>query len=151
MSEQGGSQQASEDQVPTSIGGYLRGMGPGLVVALMWLGVGDLVDSSVAGANYGYALMWALAVALIARYFFTSAIAKYYLCNSQGDVSIIRGFGRLWRGFPLVIGIGSFILGFIYQTYFIKAAGTALWNLFGRIGPESWGVFVWAVISVLAR
>lgn len=48
----------------------------------------------------------------------------------------------------MVVGISSFILGFIYQTYFIKAAGTALWNLSGRIGPESWGTFVWAVIAV---
>ena len=39
-------------------------MGPGIVIAVTWLGAGDLVDSAVSGGSYGYALMWALALAL---------------------------------------------------------------------------------------
>lgn len=39
---------------PRTFRGYLRAVGPGLVIALAWLGTGDLIDSSVAGANYGY-------------------------------------------------------------------------------------------------
>jgi Mn2+/Fe2+ NRAMP family transporter len=43
--------------VPKSFSQYVRSMGPGLVVALTWLGAGDLVDSAVAGGHYGYSLM----------------------------------------------------------------------------------------------
>ncbi|WP_156752378.1 hypothetical protein [Mycobacterium sp. ACS1612] len=55
------------------------------------MGAGDFVDSSVAGANYGYSPMWALALAPLSRYFLTNAIAKYGLCNSAGDETIIQG------------------------------------------------------------
>lgn len=32
-------------------------LGPGIIAVLSWLGAGDLITSSVAGANYGYAMM----------------------------------------------------------------------------------------------
>lgn len=134
--------------LPTTWMDYARGVGPGLIVAMSWLGAGDLIDSSVSGANYGYALMWALALALICRYFYVSAIAKYFLCNSHGDTSILQGYGRLWRWLPLIIGIGAYISGFILQTYMAKGVGTALFYAFGQVGGQKWGVFIWTAVAV---
>jgi len=34
-------------------------IGPGLVIAATGLGAGDLIAASVAGARFGYALLWA--------------------------------------------------------------------------------------------
>jgi Mn2+/Fe2+ NRAMP family transporter len=42
----------------------------------------------------------------------------------------------------------AFILGFTYQTYIIKGAATALYNLAGRPGDTGWGVFLVAVVLV---
>ena len=50
--------------VPRSFTEYLRSFGPGIVIVLTWLGAGDIVDMGVAGANYGYSLMWVLVAAL---------------------------------------------------------------------------------------
>ena len=127
---------------------YVRAMGPGLLVAMAWLSAGDLVSASVSGSTYGYALIWALVIALFARFFFVSAIGKYVLCNNSGDPSILTGFGRLWRGLPMLVGVIAFILGFTYQTYIIKGAATALWHLFGGIGNREWGIFIFAVLLV---
>jgi hypothetical protein len=71
------------------------------------------------------------------------------LCNSQGDSSILAGFGRLWRGLPVVVGVIAFILGFTYQTYAIKGAATAVYNLLGGVGDEGWTIFILAVLLVL--
>ena len=70
-------------QVPRTFFQYVRSIGPGIVIALTWLGAGDLVDSAVAGGNYGYALMWAMALGLFVRFVFVSIIAKYQLCNQH--------------------------------------------------------------------
>ncbi len=48
--------------VPNSFWDYLRSFGPGIIIVLTWFGAGDVVDMAVAGANYGYALMWVLVV-----------------------------------------------------------------------------------------
>lgn len=143
-----GTDRAAAAPVPTTYMEYVKALGPGLLVAMAWLSAGDLVSASVSGSTYGYALMWALVIALFARYFFVSAIGKYVLCNSQGDNSILAGFARLWRGLPLVVGVIAFILGFTYQTYIIKGAATALYQLFGGIGDSDWAVFFFAVALV---
>ena len=70
-------ERGGEARIPTSFVDYLKGVGPGIVIAVAWLGTGDLVDSSVSGANYGYALMWAIIIALFCRWFTTSMLAKY--------------------------------------------------------------------------
>ena len=41
-------------QIPKTFYQYLKSMGPGIIVALAWLGTGDLVDSAIAGGSYGY-------------------------------------------------------------------------------------------------
>ncbi len=143
-----GAERTPGARVPTTFREYVRALGPGVLVAMAWLSAGDLVSASVSGSTYGYALMWALVISLFARYFFVSAIGKYVLCNSQGDNSILAGFGRLWRGLPLVVGVIAFILGFTYQTYAIKGAATAIYNLLGRVGNEGWATFVIAVLLV---
>ncbi|WP_132878268.1 Nramp family divalent metal transporter [Tamaricihabitans halophyticus] len=134
--------------VPEGVTGYLRALGPGIVMALAWMSAGDLVASSVSGADYGYALMWALVLSLLARYVFVSAIAKYILCNNNSSSSIMEGFRRLWRPLPLLIGLCAFAIGFGYATYIIKGAGTAFYNLIGRPGDTEWGVFISATALV---
>lgn len=143
-----GADRAAEAPVPTTFMDYVKGVGPGLLVAMAWLSAGDLVSSSVSGSTYGYALMWALVVALFARFFFVSAIGKYVLCNRHGDNSILAGFARVWRGLPIIVGVIAFILGFTYQTYIIKGSATALYNLLGSVGDSQWGVFIFAVFLV---
>ncbi|MBK1787395.1 Nramp family divalent metal transporter [Prauserella sp. ASG 168] len=112
------------------------------------MSAGDLIASSVSGADYGYALMWALVLSLLARYVFVAAIAKYVLCNNNSSNSIMEGFARIWRPLPFIIGLCAFALGFGYATYIIKGAGTAFYNLIGRPGDSEWGVFYSAAALV---
>lgn len=127
---------------------YIKGLGPGLLVSMAWMGAGDLIDSAVSGANYGYSLMWALALALISRYFFTSAIAKYGLCNSVGDETVIAGFGSLWSKLPVIVGSLALLSGFILQTYMAVAVGSALHQIFLGFGGDTWGPFLWTLLVV---
>ncbi|CAN7697606.1 Nramp family divalent metal transporter [Mycolicibacterium frederiksbergense] len=126
---------------------YAKGIGPGLLVSMAWMGAGDLIDSSVAGANYGYSLMWALGLALLSRFFFTSAIAKYGLCNSVGDKTIIEGFGAVWHKLPVIIGSLALISGFILQTYMVAMVGNALFHLSRGFGGPTWGPFYWTIFA----
>ena len=46
------------EQIPIPKGkDLITAVGPGLVLAMTFLGTGDLVSSSVSGANYGYTLI----------------------------------------------------------------------------------------------
>ena len=62
--------------IPKSFWQYIKAMGPGIIIALAWLGTGDLVDSAIAGGSYGYSLMWAIVIALFVRFIFISSFYK---------------------------------------------------------------------------
>ena len=95
--------------IPRSFLEYVRSMGPGIVVVLTWLGAGDIVESAMAGGNYGYSLMWGFALCLILRYLFVSIIAKYQLCNPHGE-TVLAGLGRLHPLFALMVLTGTLLL-----------------------------------------
>ena len=139
-------------RLPTTLGDYLRSIGPGLVLAMAFLGTGDLVSSTVSGANYGYALMWTLVVALAARYCMISAIAKYKLANRFEDSSLMAGYQRLWKGFPAFFAILMLVYGLIIQMSFMRACAVALVHLIESTGltlPDGFGLPLMGLIVML--
>ena len=127
-------------RVPESFWQHIRSLGPGLVVALTWLGAGDLVDSAVAGGNYGYTLMWAMALALFVRFVFVSIVAKYQLCNRHGE-SVLSGLKRVHPAMPIFVAVVAVIFGHIYGSFLVRGLGLASEALFGFGPPFAWSAF----------
>ena len=100
-------------------------LGPGIIAVLSWLGAGDLITSSVAGANYGYAMMWVLAISLLLRYLIVNIIARFQLCNNQG-MSILQGYAQLHPIFAWFLLGYALIMGHLMNAYMIKGAGESL-------------------------
>lgn len=126
--------------VPHSFWEYLRSFGPGIIIVLTWLGAGDVVDMGVAGANYGYALMWVLVAAVLLRFLFVSLIARYQLCNQHGE-GVLDGLARLHRWYAPILFGAAIVMGHVYESYMTVGAGEVLRNLF-RMG-QTWQ---WALL-----
>ena len=133
--------------VPHNFWQYLRSMGPGIIVAVTWLGAGDLVDSAIAGGSYGYALMWAMAIALFVRFIFVSIIAKYQLCNQHNE-SLMSGLKRLHISLPIFIGVVALFFGHFYGSYMVKGVGESSEKLFGFGAAWMWSIF-WVTIAAI--
>lgn len=124
---------------------YLKAFGPGIVVALSWVGTGDLIDNSVAGGNYGYALLWVLPLSLVFRFVFVNALGKYPLYNAQRDPSIVRGIARVHPAFGWLMLVSFVIYTHILLAFTLSGVGVALEGLFGGL-PSFW----WAVVGALS-
>jgi len=88
-------------------------LGPGILFASMCIGVSHLVQSTRAGANYGFALIWFVIAANVFKYPFFEYASRY--ANATGE-SIIDGYKRLgkiplWIFFLVVIGSMFFVMG----------------------------------------
>jgi Mn2+/Fe2+ NRAMP family transporter len=131
--------------IPRSFFEYLTSFGPGLVVALTWLGASDLVNSALAGAEYGYALMWALVASLLARFAFVNIIAKYELCNERNE-TLMAGLQRIHKIVPMMILVLAVLLGHLFEAYLIRGIGETTHVLAFRLG-EPW---MWSLAWVAA-
>jgi len=127
---------------------YLRAFGPGIVVSLSWVGTGDLIDNSVAGGNYGYALLSVLPLSLLFRFVFVNALGKYPLYNAARDPSIVRGIARVHPAFGWLMLVSFVVYTHILMAFTLSGVGVALRGLFGGLPPFWWSVL--GAVSVFA-
>jgi manganese transport protein len=62
----------------------LRGIGPGALVTAAFIGPGTVTVCTLAGADYGYTLIWALGFATIATIAFQEMSGRLGLVSQRG-------------------------------------------------------------------
>ena len=124
-------------------------LGPGLIFASMAIGVSHLVQSTRAGANYGFGLLIFVILANLLKYPFFEFTSRY--ANSTGT-SIIEGYKEL--GKPV---LWTYFIVTLVSMFFISSAVGAvttgfLQNLFNTSKYGFWNHFFILVIctSILA-
>lgn len=71
-----------------------KSIGPGLLMAAAAIGVSHLVQSTRAGAEYGYALVWAVVLANLFKYPFLEFGPRYAIATGN---HMIHGYAKLGR------------------------------------------------------
>lgn len=115
-------------------------LGPGILFASTAIGVSHLVQSTQAGANYGFSLLWAIIIANVLKYPFFEYGSRY--ANATGT-SIIDGYKKLgkpfiWGYFIITIGsmffvsaaVGKVTTGFMQNLFGISSTYTAMAIIF---------------------
>ena len=82
----------------------LRNTGPGALVTAAFIGPGTVTACTLAGANYGYALLWALLFATIATIILQEMSARLGLISQKGLGENLRDMfaASIWK-WPLAI------------------------------------------------
>src|SRR4026209_641600 len=93
----------------------LADSGPGLLRAATGIGVGDMVSSTIAGAEYGLTLIWALAAGVILKFAITEGAARWQLGTGN---TLMEG----WRDHLPRPAVLAFFLYFIVWSYFVSSA-----------------------------
>ena len=109
----------------------LQSLGPGLLFAGAAIGVSHLVQSTRAGAQFGFGLLWALVIVNIFKYPFFQFGARY--ANATGE-SLLEGYAKLHKGTLIAYFILNFTSMFTIQSAVtLVTAGLAM-NIFGFTG-----------------
>ncbi|KXI27628.1 Nramp family divalent metal transporter [Paraglaciecola hydrolytica] len=82
----------------------IKNVGPGALVAAAFIGPGTVTACTLAGANYGYVLLWALLFATIATIILQEMSARLGLVSQQGLAENLRVLlqNSLWK-WPLFV------------------------------------------------
>jgi len=85
----------------------LKRLGPGVLVTAAFIGPGTVTTSTLAGANYGYALLWALLFATFATIILQEMAARLGTVTQKGLAEVLLDALRhsTWK-WPLILLIG---------------------------------------------
>lgn len=117
-----------EEELPQTFWEYLKMWGPGIVMVLTWWGAGDMVDTITAGSSYGYALMWAITVAIIIRGTITYLLGKYSAVNPRRE-TVLTAYARISKYLLWVLVIGFVYYLHMYGAFLLKSSASAIWYL----------------------
>ena len=80
------------------INSSIKKLGPGLLFAGTAIGVSHLVQSTKAGAEFGFGLIWALLIAILLKYPFFKFAPKYSIATNE---SVLYGYKKLHPIIPV--------------------------------------------------
>jgi NRAMP (natural resistance-associated macrophage protein)-like metal ion transporter len=112
----------------------LKKMGPGALVAAAFIGPGTITTSTLAGANFGYTLIWALVFASASTIILQEMSARLGTVSQQGlGTTLIQQFERSWLKWPMVCLLLMALYGgnAAYEAGNIAGAAAGLETFFG--------------------
>lgn len=126
---------------------WLKKLGPGLLFAGAAIGVSHLVQSTRAGADFGFGLIWALVLIHIVKYPFFQFGPRYATATGE---SLLDGYKRLGKGVLTAYFILNLATMFTIQAAVtIVTAGLAA-NLFGiTTNPIIWSILITLICVTL--
>ena len=138
-------------------------IGPGVLVAAAFIGPGTITVCTIAGVNFGFDLLWAMLLSVIATVVLQEMAARLGLVTRSGISSLIKSQIRVpWLRTLIILTIlAAIVLGnTAYEAGNISGATLGLEAIFGErwldyypwiIGLFAFGLLFWGSYKVLER
>ncbi len=125
----------------------LSNFGPGALVAAAFIGPGTVTTSTLAGANFGYTLLWALLFATLATIALQEMSARLGIVSQKGLAEILADLLQAspWN-WPLIIlvGLALYLGNAAYEAGNLSGAALGI----SAIAGESETTFKAAVVAI---
>jgi len=120
----------------------LKKLGPGFLFAGAAIGVSHLVQSTRAGADFGFGLLWALFLINLVKYPFFEFGPRYAAATGE---SLLEGYGKLGKGVLIAYFGLTFATMFTIQTAVTIVTAGLAYSLFGFGSVMFWTAIVTAI------
>lgn len=118
---------------------FLQKLGPGLLFAGAAIGVSHLVQSTKAGSNFGFGLLWALLLINLIKYPFFQYGPRYTAATGE---NLLEGYKKLGKWALRIYALLTLATMFTIQTAVTIVTAGIAFSLFG----SSFSLELWAVI-----
>ncbi len=126
---------------------FFQALGPGIVFAGMCIGVSHLVQSTRAGADYGFVLLIAVIAANLFKYPFFEFASRY---TGATGVSILDGYAKMGRWIIWLYTIITVITMFIVTAAVTFVAAGLLANMMPwEIDTNVWAAIIMGICIII--
>ncbi len=118
---------------------YLNNIGPGPLVAAAFIGPGTVTVCTLAGAGFGFALLWAMVFSIIATVVLQEMSARLGIITQKGLSEIIRSeiHQPFFRNMVILLILSAIVIGnAAYEAGNISGGVLGLETIFGNTSIE---------------
>ena len=92
---------------------WYRDIGPGILIAAAFIGPGTVTLCTIAGASFGYSLIWAILLSIFATIFLQELSLRISLISQKNIIEVIRKSikSKFLNRFLLILIISSILIG----------------------------------------
>jgi Mn2+/Fe2+ NRAMP family transporter len=130
-------------QVMKSKGGIIKALGPGFLFAAVSVGVSHVVQSTRAGAGYGFSLMGIIIIALILKYPLFQFGQRYAIATGNSLLEGYRRQGKWSLTLYLILTVGTMCT--VLAAVTAVTAGLAI-----QMTGLAWALPLWSAIIIAA-
>ena len=116
-------------------------LGPGLLVTAAFIGPGTITTASVAGANFGFTLIWTLLFSVIATILLQSMAARLGVATGKDLAQALRANIQtpLFKSLAIFLVISAIGVGSAaYEAGNLSGASMGLIGIFPNVNPQIW-------------
>lgn len=127
-------------------------IGPGVLVAAAFIGPGTVTACTLAGASFGYALLWAMLLSVIATIVLQEMAARLGIITQRGLADVIKSELKIpWvRNLVLGIIISAIVIGnAAYEGGNIGGATLGLEAIFGAANTKIYALIIGGIAFIL--
>ncbi len=114
---------------------FFKNIGPGPLVAAAFIGPGTVTVCTIAGVNFGYALLWAMVLSISATIVLQEMAARLGIVSQKGLSEIIRSEIKnpILRLFAIILILSAIVIGnAAYEAGNISGGALGMQTLFGN-------------------
>lgn len=114
---------------------WFKNIGPGPLVAAAFIGPGTVTVCTLAGVGFGYALLWAMVLSIVATIILQEMSARLAIVSQKGLAEVIRTHIRnpILKGAIIVLILSAIVIGnAAYEAGNISGGVLGLETIFGN-------------------
>ena len=114
---------------------FFKNIGPGPLVAAAFIGPGTVTVCTLAGVNFGYALLWAMVLSIVATIILQEMAARLGIVSQKGLSEVIRSELKhsAARSVAIVLILSAIVVGnAAYEAGNISGGALGMQTLFGN-------------------
>ncbi|MGJ8733803.1 MAG: Nramp family divalent metal transporter [Cellulophaga sp.] len=130
---------------------WFKNIGPGPLVAAAFIGPGTITVCTLAGVNFGFSLLWAMALSIVATIVLQEMSARVGIVSQKGLSNIIRTEIKnpILKWFTILLILSAIVIGnAVYEAGNISGGILGLEALLGE-SYVSFGSFSFNYLSIL--
>src|SRR5690625_397277 len=123
---------------------FLKNIGPGFLLAGAAIGVSHVIQSTRAGGDYGFNLIWVLVLGCVSKYPFMEFASRYLAVTGNDLITGYKKYSKLayWSFFGVTLGTMFSIQAAI--TMVTAGVAEQIFNL--GWSPLNWSILILAVL-----